>query len=209
MKIIRQTGYDKVFPYIAYVPEEISATPGVIFQLHGVGERGNGADELDKVLVHGFANIVNDENLKDCILVMPQCPSDTFWAARTESLKVFFDRTASDFSVDTDRIYLCGISMGGFGTWNTAMAYPDMFAAIAPCCGGGAAWGSRVLKMPVWAFHGLDDQVVLPHNTTDIIDCLKAVNPDVKCTLYEGVGHNSWEKAFSEELLAWMLAQKK
>lgn len=209
MKVIKQTGYDKIFPYIAYVPENITANPALIIQLHGAGERGNGADELDKVLVHGFANIVNDENLKDCILVMPQCPKDSFWVARIESIKEFIDTVIAEFCVDTDRVYLCGISMGGYGTWNTSMAFPDMFAAIAPCCGGGAAWGASVLQMPVWAFHGLADETVLPRNTTDIIDKLRQTNHNVRCTLYEGVGHNCWEKAFSDELLAWLLAQKK
>ncbi len=209
MKVIKKTGYDRTFPYIAYIPEKLSAKPALIIQLHGAGERGNGADELDKVLIHGFPNTVNDENLKDCILVMPQCPTDSFWVARIESIKKFIDQTIEEFSIDTDRVYLCGISMGGYGTWNTAMAFPDMFAASAPCCGGGAAWGAPVLKMPVWAFHGLDDTVVLPRNTTDIIEKLKETNPNVKCTLYEGVGHDCWNQAFSEELLEWMLAQKK
>lgn len=209
MKVIKQTGYDKIFPYIAYLPEKISAKPAMIIQLHGAGERGNGGDELDKVLVHGFPNVVTDDNLKDCILLMPQCPTDSFWVARIESIKKFIDQAIAEFSVDTDRVYLCGISMGGYGTWNTAMAFPDMFAAIVPCCGGGPAWGASVLKMPVWAFHGLEDDVVLSRNTTDIIDRLKVCNPNVRCTLYEGVGHNSWEKAFSEELLSWLLEQKK
>lgn len=132
MKIIKHTDYDKIFPYIAYVPEKLSENPAILFQLHGAGERGNGNEELERVLVHGFPNVVNDENLKDCILVMPQCPSDSFWAAKAESLKKFFDEIIAEFSADKSRIYLCGISMGGYGTWNTATAYPDMFAAIAP-----------------------------------------------------------------------------
>jgi len=209
MKVIRQTGCNKIFPYIAYIPETLSDNPAMIIQLHGAGERGNGTDELDKVLIHGFANVVNDENLKDCILIMPQCACDSFWVARIESIKKFIDEAIAEFSVDTDRVYLCGISMGGYGTWNTAMAFPDMFAAIAPCCGGGPAWGASVLKMPVWAFHGLADDVVLPRNTTDIIDKLRQTNPNAKCTLYEGVGHDCWDQAFSEELLEWMLEKKK
>ena len=209
MKVIKKTGYDRTFPYIAYIPEKISDKPALIIHLHGAGERGNGTDERDKVLVHGFPNIVNDTNLKDCILVMPQCPTDSFWVARIESIKKFIDEMIAKFSVDTDRVYLCGISMGGYGTWNTAMAFPDMFAAIVPCCGGGSAWGASVLKMPVWAFHGLEDTAVLPRNTIDIFDRLKETNPNAKCTLYEGVGHDCWNQAFSEELLEWMLAQKK
>lgn len=209
MKIVAYSGSDVGFPFIAYVPECLSEHPGLLIQLHGAGERGNGNAELDKVLVHGFSRIVNDDNLKDCILVMPQCPQDTFWVAKIESLKAFIDRVVSLYHIDTGRIYLCGLSMGGFGTWYTAMAYPDLFAAIAPCCGGGMAWNAEVLKMPIWTFHGKEDTVVSPNQTLEMVEKLKKMNPDFKYTLYDGVGHDSWVRAFSQELLQWLLAQRK
>ena len=208
MKIIRHESYDTDFPYIAYVPEKISDRPALLIQLHGAGERGNGGEELEKVLVHGFSKIVNDRNLTDCILVMPQCPCDTFWVARIESIKRLVDEMVISYSIDTERIYLCGLSMGGFGTWYTAMAYPKLFAAIAPCCGGGMAWNAGTLTMPIWAFHGLGDSVVSPSQTIEMIEKLKETNPKLRYDLYEGVGHDAWNLAFSEETLDWMLSQR-
>ena len=209
MKIIKKIGTESIFPYIAYIPENCAAKPALLLHLHGAGERGNGADELDKVLIHGFPKIVNDQNLQNCVLVMPQCPSNSFWSAKLESLRIFIDELIADYSIDTDRIYLCGLSMGGYGTWHAAMAYPELFAAIAPCCGGGMAWNAEVLNMPIWTFHGLEDTVVSPNQTLEMIESLKDRNPNFKYTLYEGVGHGSWEQAFSEELLQWLLAQHK
>ena len=209
MKIIRQESCDSFFPYIAYLPDNLSDHPALLIQLHGAGERGNGGCDVDKVLVHGFSKIVNDDNLGDCVLIMPQCPLDSFWAAKVESIKKFIDEMTVKFSADTDRIYLCGLSMGGFGTWYTAMAYPELFAAIAPCCGGGMAWNAGVLKMPIWTFHGLADDVVSPNQTIEMIEALKGKNPNLKYDLYEGVGHNSWNKAFSEQTLNWILSHKK
>ena len=208
MKIIKQPTCETVFPYMAYIPETLSDHPALIIQLHGAGERGNGGDDLELVKVHGFSKIITDTNFNDCILVMPQCPADTFWVAKIESIKKFIDEMIVKFSVDTGRIYLCGISMGGFGTWYTAMAYPDLFAAIAPCCGGGMAWNAQILKMPVWAFHGLDDATVSPVQTIEMVEQLKESNPNLRYDLYEGVGHDSWNRAFSEETLKWLLSQK-
>lgn len=209
MQIIKQDNCHHIFPYVAYIPEKISDRPALLIQLHGAGERGNGCGDLDKVLIHGFSKIATDHNLCDCILIMPQCPADSFWAARIESIKRFIDEMVHKYSADKRRIYLCGLSMGGFGTWYVAMAYPDLFAAIVPCCGGGMAWNASTLKMPIWAFHGLEDPVVSPRHTIEMVEALKPINPHLKFDLYEGVGHDSWNNAFSEETLRWILSHKK
>ena len=92
MRIIRKDSCENIFPYIVYIPDNLSSHPALLLQLHGAGERGNGGDDLEKVLIHGFSKVVNDNNLKDCILIMPQCPADTFWVARIESIKNFIDQ---------------------------------------------------------------------------------------------------------------------
>ena len=209
MQIKKESSNKYGFPYIAYIPDRISDHPALLIQLHGAGERGNGGDELEKVLIHGFSKIVDDTNLKDCILILPQCPAETFWVAKIESLRKYIDDMIHMFSADTTRIYLCGLSMGGFGTWYTAMAYPELFAAIVPCCGGGMAWNAGVLTMPVWAFHGELDREVSPIQTTEMAERLKQTNPNVRCTIYEGVGHDSWSRGFSEELLKWFFSHRK
>ena len=209
MKILNVNDSKYPFPFIAYIPDNISANPALLIHLHGAGERGNGGDELNSVLLHGFPKIANDDNLIDCIMLMPQCPKGSFWVAKIESVKKFIDDIVSEYSIDEKRIYLCGLSMGGFGTWFTAMAYPDLFAAIAPCCGGGMSWNASSLKMPIWAFHGLCDAVVPPALTIEMVEALRKCNANVKCDLYEGVGHNSWERAFTEPTLKWLLSNKK
>ncbi len=211
MNIIKERTGKYGFPYIAYIPDHISDKPAIIIQLHGAGQRGAGGDQLDCVVVHGFANIVNDDNLKDAILIMPQCPEDSFWVARIESVKRFIDTMVEKYHGDPDRLYLCGLSMGGFGTWYTAMAYPDMFAAIAPCCGGGMAWNAHtLLHTPIRTFHGREDRSVSVNHTLEMARVLEnRKHFDFEYTIYEGVGHNSWERAFSPELLAWLLSKHK
>ena len=123
--------------------------------------------------------------------------------------KKFIDMIIEKYNVDTDRVYICGLSMGGYGTWYTAMAYPEMFAAIAPCCGGGMACYSQVLQMPVWAFHGAEDKSVSPVQSDEMVAKLEALGADVTYSRIEGVGHNVWENAYTEELLYWFLSKKR
>ncbi len=209
MEIIKNPKNDLGFPYIAYISDEISENPALIIQLHGAGERGNGEENLEIILKNGFTQTLDESVFKDCILLMPRCEEGTFWVAKIESLKAFIDNFVDKYNVDKKRIYLCGLSMGGFGTWYTAMAYPQMFAAIAPCCGGGMAWNAGVLTMPVWAFHGVEDNVVSVNQTIEMVEALKGKNPNLRYDLYEGVRHNSWEKAFTPELMKWMLSFSK
>lgn len=196
------------FPFIEYAPEEDAENLPLLIQLHGAGERGNGEDELAMVELHGLCALMKNGEYP-CRLLMPQCPKDSFWAARVESIVSFVEKAITYYKADKKRVYLTGLSMGGFGTWYTAMARPDLFAAIVPVCGGGMPWNAGVLDMPVWAFHGAEDTVVLPSNSQDMVDKLRALGKDVTYTCYEGVQHNSWVYAYNETLLNWLLSKSK
>ena len=195
----------RIFPFVSYEPTEKNGSLPLIVQLHGAGERGDGQESLSLVDFHGFSKVIADKEFP-CLFVMPQCPADTFWAAQVESIIAFINQLIEEYDVDAKKIYLTGLSMGGFGTWYTAMARPDLFAAIAPVCGGGMAWNASVLKMPVWAFHGACDTVVSPSQSDEMVAALKAAGADVRYSRVDGVGHNVWDCAYNEELIDWLLS---
>ena len=197
-----------IFPYVEYSPENISGKLPLIIQLHGAGERGSGNEDLNLVDVHGFSKLLQTKDF-DAIFVMPQCPENSFWAARVESIIKFIEQLKAEKNVDENRIYLTGLSMGGFGTWYTAMARPDIFAAIAPVCGGGMAWNAAVLTMPVWAFHGDEDTAVSVNQSDEMIKALENLGADVKYSRLAGVGHNAWDFAYNEDLASWLLDKEK
>lgn len=197
-----------LFPFISYTPESYDGKLPLVIQLHGAGERGDGHEELERVEIWGFPRLAK-EGEYPCMFVFPQCPEDSFWAARVESILKFIDQLTSEFDIDADRIYLTGLSMGGFGTWYTAMAAPERFAAIAPVCGGGMAWNAEMLTMPVWAFHGAEDKSVNVFHSDDMVKAMQKLDLNVRYSRFDGVGHNVWLKTFDEELLSWLLAQKR
>ena len=192
------------FPFVAYTPENTEGKLPLVIQLHGAGERGEGREDLKLVDVHGFSSLLQKQAYP-CIAVMPQCPRDTFWAARVESVIEFISQLKAFFPVDESRVYLTGLSMGGFGTWFTAMARPDLFAAIAPVCGGGMPWNAPVLTMPVWAFHGAEDGTVTVRHSDEMVAALEKAGRDVTYTRMDGVGHNVWVHAYNDALLQWLL----
>ena len=99
--------------------------------------------------------------------------------------------------------------MGGYGTWFLAMAAPELFAAIAPCCGGGMPWNAEVLTMPVWAFHGALDDVVPLTETVDMVKAIQRAGGNARLTVFGDCGHDAWTYAYDETLLQWLLAQKR
>ena len=201
-----------VFPFILCCPENAKGKLPLILQLHGAGERGGGGQELPILDVHGFTEKLDLETDYPCIIAAPQCPKGSFWIAEIPSIMEFLAQLRREFDIDENRIYLTGISMGAYGTWVTAARHPDVFAAIAPVCGGGMVWTADLLKMPIWAFHGTEDNVVYPSESMNMISKVRQnANPDqdVRLTMLDGVGHNAWDYTFDEALLNWLLSKHK
>lgn len=199
---------DAGFAYAVRMPERMHAGLPMIVQLHGAGERGGGED-LEKAEIHGLANILTQTREEDCVLIEPRCPEGSFWVAMLPELKQFVCRMIEAYACDPDRVTLTGLSMGGYGTWFLAMAAPELFAAIAPCCGGGMPWNAEVLTMPVWAFHGALDDVVPLTETVDMVKAIQRAGGNARLTVFGDCGHDAWTYAYDEMLLQWLLAQKR
>lgn len=196
-----------IFPFVEYKPDGVKGKLPLIIQLHGAGERGNGED-LSLMDEHGFSEMLKNGEY-ECLFIMPQCPQDSFWVARVESIIKFIDEIKSNYNIDESRVYLTGLSMGGYGTWYTSMARPDLFSAIAPVCGGGMAWNVETLTMPIWVFHGEKDDVVSPFQSDEMVNALKEKGMNVRYTKVKDVGHNVWDYAYNKELYEWLLSNKK
>lgn len=200
-------------PYLLYLPEnythENKAWPLMIF-LHGAGERG---DSLELIKRHGPPKLVDEKKDFPFILVSPQCPTESWWAETymLEALEGLVTHISKSFKVDADRIYLTGLSMGGFGTWHLATRYPDKFAAIAPICGGGVAYQAGALKhIPTWVFHGAKDDVVPLEQSKEMVEALEKAGGTVKFTVYPEAGHDSWTETYANPALyEWFLSQRR
>ena len=194
--------------YWLFVPEQYDASkpmPLMLF-MHGAGERG---DDLKKVKQWGPPKLVEKRKDFPFILISPQCPAEQWW--RADLMVSLVEHVAAELAVDHSRIYVTGLSMGGFGTWSLLSAKPELFAAAAPICGGGDPKKvERFKNIPIWVFHGDADEVVPVERSRDMVDALKAVDAPVKYTEYEGVGHNSWSKTYAnEDLYKWLLEHQR
>jgi predicted peptidase len=145
------------------------------------------------------------------ICVSPQCPSHSYWPVMNDELSTLLDEVIERYSVDTERVYLTGLSMGGYGTWHMSMLYPDKFAAIAPICGGGNPRLTYLIKdIPIWTFHGAKDTTVPIKETEDMVNALKDIGSSVKYTVYPEAKHDSWTETYNNpELYEWFLSHRK
>ena len=197
--------------YLLYLPADygknIKKCPLMLF-LHGSGERG---DDLQLVTKHGPPKLIAQGKFFDFIVVSPQYQMGLKWVDQPNILISLLDEIESKYRVDTERVYLTGLSIGGFGTWNLACHYPQRFAAIAPICGGGEQHlASRLKNVPVWAFHGAKDMAVPLKETKQMVSAVRQAGGEVKMTIYPDVGHDSWTQTYNNpQLYEWFLSQKK
>ncbi len=197
-----------VLDYLLYLPKDYDrkdSWPLMLF-LHGAGERG---DDLELVKKHGPPKLVEQGKQFPFIVVSPQCPKGRWW--QTQELSALVDEIVGKYGVDEDRIYVTGLSMGGFGTWALAAYTPNRFAAIAPICGGGEAyWTKDFAHVPTWAFHGGKDSLVPPERSERMVAALNKHGGEAKLTVYPKAAHDSWTETYANpEFYEWLLQQKR
>lgn len=202
-------GGTTTLPFLTYLPKAEKPAAGwpLLVFLHGAGERGTNLDVLKK---HGPPRLAGTRpELESFFMIAPQCPQGRWWD--TVAIKALIDQTLAKQPVDPKRVYITGLSMGGFATWTLLKDHPGLMAAAVPICGGGDPLTvSNFKSVPVWAFHGDEDEVVSVQRSIDMADALKKVDGNLKFTIYPGVKHDSWTQTFDNpELYAWLLKQTK
>ena len=218
-----------------FVPGAVASgedrNPAVILFLHGAGQRGSDGERQTEI---GLPAVLRERPDFPAVVVMPQSPRRAWWGnPRIEALALAaLDRAIAEFGGDPDRIYLTGLSLGGYGTWAFAYRYPDRFAALVPVCGGVTPRNSRLptpdwhpgavrpddpfgeaagvlAEIPVWIFHGDRDRRIPVTESRRMAEALRAAGGSPRYTEYPGVGHDSWTPAYREEgLYEWLFAQR-
>ena len=201
-KFIRETDFLLSLPE-GYNQDTLKRWPLLLF-LHGSGESGS---DLEKVKTHGPPMLVASGRKLPFIIVSPQAPAPVGW--EPENLYLLLQYVKNNYRADPERIYLTGLSMGGFGTWTLAMKHPEEFAAIIPICGGGdtsEAWKLR--NTPIWCFHGALDNSVPVEMDQQMVNAVKPFNASVYFTVYPDANHNSWERTYNNDsIYQWLLSK--
>ncbi len=209
--------------YLLFLPKDYKAAGGqkdakrwpLILFLHGAGERGS---DVWKVAIHGPPSFATNKADFPFIILSPQCPEGRTWS-RDIVLKLL-DEIMANYAVDPQRVYLTGLSMGGYGTWDLGLSHPERFAAIVPICGGGetitALLASRekadaLKSLGIWAFHGAKDPVVPLAESERMVEAAKRFGvKEVKLTVYPEANHNAWTETYNNpELYKWLLEHRR
>lgn len=189
----------------AYAREPNRRWPLLLF-LHGAGERGQ---DFDLATTHGPMKERRAGRELPFVIAAPQVPEGERWTVGRVAAAL--DAVIEATRVDLDRIYITGLSMGGFGTWEAIERMPERFAAAVPICGGGNPLGLAAARdVPVWTFHGAQDDVVPLAATEWMVRSLREVGGDVRCTVYPDAAHDSWTQTYANpELYTWLLRHRR
>ncbi len=199
----------QLFLPVGYSSEAADKWPLVLF-LHGAGESGT---DLEMVKIHGPPKLVEQhpENFP-CIVVSPQAEGPAPYVDRWNQhvLADLVDQLAEKYAVDTDRIYVTGLSMGGYGTLRLVANYPDKFAAALAVCGGGwPNYGEELARVPLWLVHGDADTAVPPEYSLSIVKAIRAKGGKPRLTILENVGHDSWTQTYNDPgYWKWLMSQR-
>ena len=206
----RRLGLTEKYPYLVDLPAGYAVDSArrwpLILYLHNADERGT---NLQRVRRSGLAGMIHRGKQLRALVVSPQAPLGEEFSVLV--LEQLLDEVCARYRIDPDRVYLTGISAGGDGTWAFAAAHPERLAAIAPICGeGDPADAARLRNLPVWAFHGMNDESVPVGLTVAMVDAIRRAGGHPHLTLFPDTGHNAWDKAYAlDALFTWLLAQKR
>jgi predicted peptidase len=222
-KYINANGDSLLYRQLISDYDPASKYPLVIF-LHGSGERGN---DNEAQLKWGVLNFASSQNMKmnPSIVIAPQCPKNMNWgnfsnkdmslkSSPTEPMKLLIElinKSIKNLPIDTSRIYITGLSMGGFGTFDAISRYPNLFTAAVPVCGGGdVSKAESISHIPIWIFHGALDRVVDPLLSRNMVEALSKAGGNPGYTQYPNAGHFSWIAAYSDlMMMEWLYSQRK
>ena len=225
----------RTLPYRILKPVDFDPAKGYPLHLflHGAGERGN---DNEAQLINGSSLFIKKSTAFPAIVIFPQCPKDDYWAQTTPSrdeqagenqfnfpekstpgwamqaVMALLDEQLTHEYVDKERVYLSGLSMGGMGTYELLARQPDIFAAATPICGGTNTQTVEIWAhtIPIWIFHGEEDRVIPARYSKIMVEALIRQGIEPRFSLYPGVGHNSWDRAFKEpDLFSWIYSHRK
>lgn len=192
-----------------YTPETVTEDLPLLIYLHGAGERGT---NIDHIYRHGIPKLIRNGRQIEAYVLCPQCPAEFVWNNVICELKSLIDAVVAKWNIKPDRICITGGSMGGFGTWEMGLTYPNFFSAIAPVCGGGMSWRcGRLASLPVKAYHGTADDVVPIVYSELMVDAINAVGGHAELVRLDGRDHGQGinEPYTDLDLIDWILAQRR
>ena len=206
-KFVSKKHLDEYLNFLEYNPFDDKHKKPLLIYIHGAGSRG---DALSKMANVGPIKELNNGRDIDAIIIAPQCHRDT-WFDLFSVLVEFIEDYKSRENVDESRVYIAGVSMGAYATWQMCISHPDWFAAAIPVCGGGMYWNAVRLKdLPIWAFHGALDKVVYPEESVKMVEAVNRNGGSAKLTIFPEDSHNSWDSTYqTEEMWEWLFNQKR